>query len=248
MPGTDTNVLMDDGAGTGVPGVEGSPRVAVGSGYGQLSGALNYSLARGATSIGAAFGGTTQHYSDPSLDPVNSFHASLGGSLTISKRLALAGTQAARYEPYISLGLFPALFELPVGEGTAPGLDLVTMRQEHFDYDTRGEATLDISRRDVVQLYFQRQHSDFESNTLDFVNQGPGVRYTHGIAKGLGLRLGYAYNEIQYGSGVDAYERSARTWDVGFEFSRPLSFSRCTTLSFSTGTTGSTTVNAWTIT
>ena len=60
------------------------------------------------------------------------------------------------------------------------------------------------------------------------------MRFTRALSSGLGLRIGYGYSRADYGS-VNQRRVGRHLLDTGVDYNKTLSFSRRTTLSFSTG-------------
>ena len=77
--------------------------------------------------------------------------------------------------------------------------------------------------------------SDFDGDDRDLETQSGAGRFTLGLARGLGLRLGYGYSEGRTATLASDDAIRNHTIDAGVDFSRSLSFSRRTTLTFGTG-------------
>lgn len=111
--------------------------------------------------------------------------------------------------------------------------DMVAQRQDLTD---EGAAVrLNRGAIEAAGSLGERPISEFSGGNLDFRMQNASLTYSRGIATGLGVRLGYRYSEMVYTS-----EASYRghVFDAGLDYSRALSLTRRTTLSFSTGATG----------
>jgi hypothetical protein len=84
-----------------------------------------------------------------------------------------------------------------------------------------------VGDRPVAEL--RNQNHGFESQSASLV-------YSRGIARGLSARLGYRYADVRYGRGVASFRNDFI--DGGINYSRSLSLTRRTSLSFSTGAMG----------
>jgi hypothetical protein len=80
------------------------------------------------------------------------------------------------------------------------------------------------------------------SETGAYRRVGAGALLTYSLGKALSLRAGYHYAEAEYSDAGDTLAN--HLIDAGVDFSRSLSFSRRTTLSFGTGTSATTSPNS----
>jgi len=230
--GYDDNVFAaESGSGLGSD----SPLAASRSNYGELSGGLTYSLDRPRTAVGASLSASTRYYSSQE-DFFGTYSGGVGASLKLSSRTTLAANQSLTYQPFFTLQLFPSLFDPLLGQPTPADLDYGIAPDRHVNYMSDVSLTSTVSRRGSVDVGYNRQRSNFEAADRDFSFWGANAGYQHQLAKGLGLRAGYAYWESQYLADTAGGRRiRGYTIDAGVDYSRALSFSRRTTLSFSTG-------------
>lgn len=249
--GYDDNVFADQGTGSGMGAgggvVPGDPRSAKSGVYTHLAGGLNYSVNRTRVSFNAAASATTRRYSNvsgPSVegldDFIGAYSGSVGAAWRPSARSSLTASQTVSVQPYITLGLFPPVFELAAGQQEDLTLDLDTVRQEHLAYDSNVGFTTSVGRRGSFSLGYSHRETAFDEDFLDLSYDTGNVRYSHGLAKGLGVRIGYGYSVWRHPGDADAADARDRTQghtiDAGVDFNRALSFSRRTTFSFATGT------------
>jgi hypothetical protein len=230
--GYDDNIFMESNVG----GTPTDPRAAQSGSYALASGTLNYSFNKSRLAFGASAGVSTRRYSESSEDLVTAYGGSIGGSFRFTERQSLTFSQAVNYQPYLNMIQFPALFEPELGQDRLASLDAVTALTDYYSYNSTVGYTARLGRRDNFELGYSRRVDDFETENSDYTARGGHARYTHEVSRGLGLRVGYGYNEGRYPAAADARTLQWRTWDVGVDFARALSFSRRTELSFATGT------------
>ena len=230
--GYDDNIFMESNVG----GTPVDPRAAKSGSYALASGALSYSFNRGRWDLGASAGASTRHYTEAREDLITAYGGSIGGSFRFTERQRLTLNQAVNYQPYLNLLLLPALFEPELGQDGLASLDAVTTLTDYYSYDSTVAYMAGLGRRGALELGYNRRVNDFETEDGDYTARGGHARYTHEVSRGLGLRLGYRYNEGRYPAAADAGTLQWRTWDVGVDYAKALSFSRRTQLSFATGT------------
>jgi hypothetical protein len=71
-----------------------------------------------------------------------------------------------------------------------------------------------------------------------FIGHGLWARFAHRLTPHASLRLGYGYRLTSYSGSSDRVYVPSRSIDAGIDYNRALSFSRRTSLGFTTGTTG----------
>ena len=230
--GYDDNIFMDSNVG----GTPADPRAAQSGSYALASGTLSYSFNKSRLALGASAGVSTRRYSGSSKDLITAYGGSIGGSFRFTERQRLTFGQAVNYQPYLNMIQFPALFEPELGQERLASLDAVTTLTDYYSYNSTVGYTAGLGRRGALDLGYNRRVDDFATENGDYTARGGHGRYTHEVSRGLGLRVGYGYNEGRYPAAADARTLQWRTWDVGVDYARALSFSRRTQLSFATGT------------
>ena len=201
-------------------------------GVGQASGSLGYTLNLDSITIGAT-GATTLHYY-PTLgsEVTRRYFADLGVSVQATRDISV--NVAASYMPYSLSSLYP--YDSLTGRGgmVPPDLDLASSLQHYFTYTGGVDYDRRLTRRVSFDANYTFQLRDESVYTGQYVRQGAGGGLTFEVSRGLDLRAGYRYDDVDYGTG-----RRIRNHliDAGVDYNRALSFSRRTTLSFNTGTT-----------
>ena len=232
--GYDDNIFMDTNAGVG--GTPTDPRAAKSGSYALASGTLSYSLNKSRWDLGASAGISSRHYSDSSEDLITAYGGSIGATFRFTERQSLTVNQNVNHQPYLRPGLYPALFEPELGQDRLASLDAVTTLTDYYSYNSDVAYRAGLSRRGALELGYTRRIDDFQAEDADYSTRGGHARYTHEVSRGLGLRVGYAYNEGRYPATAGARTLQWRTWDIGVDYAKALSFSRRTKLSFATGT------------
>lgn len=246
--GYDTSVVLGETEGIGV--IPPADSVASGSGmYSQLTGGLSYSSNVERRAVGASLHSSVRQY--PQLDLPMYFSHSASGSASAgfgtNSRTRVSGAAALTFQsmrafmPLSSLGLTPWLDSVATaapGEESAatvsaPGQDFGGARAKYYSYTTTAGLTQQLSRRASLALGYDRQSSEFTNGYQDLTRQTGSFRFSRGITRSLSLRLGYGYTDASYGSLTRRYQY--HNIDSGVDYSRDLSISRRTRLSFTTG-------------
>lgn len=185
----------------------------------------------------------------PQQQDLNSgaYYGGLGMNIDLTRRTRLGLNQTIGYQPVYQLSLFPNLGDPVLGAPpVAPNLDYAASRSSGWIYDSAVSLDRQLSRRAQASAFYRRSMSDFDVSTatgapaFDVNYQHAGFRFTRDIARGIALRVGYAYRTGNFANAEEgSEEETAETHeiDLGVNYARQLSFSRRTTFSFSTGST-----------
>ena len=161
-----------------------------------------------------------------------------GGGMTLDAlpvrdwRVQVANS--ASFSPFYQVVLAPSAAGLFTPETPEPSADTAVSRQHAMQYGSFVGVTHTYSARSSLAFNYGLRYTQvFEAP--DSSSQRGGVSFTHGIAKGIGLRLGYAYG-IAF-NGVDRTVAPIRNQDidVGVNYGRTFSPSRRTSFGFTTG-------------
>ena len=230
--GYDDNVLADTGVG-------GDPTQAKGGNFGSISTGLNYSFSGTDWSFGASGSANTRY--SPSVTKDFTTGASVGmglsGGLWRGARFGLS--TSAGYQPYYTLSLFPSLAEPALGDAPPTQFEYGAIADDYFSYSGSANLSQSVSSRGSLAFQATAQRSDFRSGDHpDTTSYGAGGGYSYSLARGLALRLGYGFSE--HDSPGRSEPNRVHSVDAGVNFNRAISFSRRTTLAFSTGTAATT--------
>ena len=198
---------------------------------------LTYSLNLDRFKLDASGHGGVRYY--PSLEAssgsnqyVSSENGQIATSLRLTDATSLSANAAVSRRPQNIDDLLPPVADLRVGPDTND-LDLPTT----FDYYRRYGGSAGLTQKLSRQLTFHADYGQHWSETPDgpgFTGRRAGAGLIAGVGRGLALRAGYQYSEGDY-LHTDGRRVENHNIDAGIDYSRALSFSRRTTLSFSTG-------------
>jgi hypothetical protein len=211
------------------------PRSAVGNMYSNYSGGLSYTATLTKLSAGASFSSSARQYPGSDLETTTSHAASAGLSLALGKNTRVNGGLSATYQAMRSFSPFAELGDPGLGQLMAPNLDYGTGRGEYYSLGTSAGVSQQLGRRSSLTASYDRRGSQFESGSEDLTYQTGSFRFTRGLTRNLALRLGYGYTDARYASGATTYQN--HNLDTGIDYSRDLSLTRRTRLSFTSGAT-----------
>ena len=193
---------------------------------------LAYSLNRGAASVGASAGSTGQYYPRLSRRVARREYASLGTSLGLGA--GFTAQASASYQPYSLMSMYPVLYEPRADDTVVANEDFPTSLEHYFSYSGGASFSRNITRRTTFSagyIYWSRTSS---VQMEPYHKHGASSRITRAVGRGLNLYAGYGYSEARYGSADRRFTN--HQIDVGVNYGRQLSFSRRSTITFSTGT------------
>jgi hypothetical protein len=147
----------------------------------------------------------------------------------------LAMSQGVGYTSYYQFELFPALSlggdQMPKG----PSSDYAVGNQPAYTYTSAIQFDQKLNTRSELRLQYDRQSVMFSVPGSDLRTQSGGIRLTHHLNRYSGFHAGIIARDAQYGLSGDVNQIHSYDIDVGLEYDRPISFSRRTTLRFSSG-------------
>jgi hypothetical protein len=230
--GWDNNILLD------LPGNT-DPRNASGeSGYIlNGGGGISYSRTRRKASFTASEASSIRLYPGQTIDHIFGHSASIASGFTLNDRTRLSASEFVSYQPYTFASLFPQSHDpnLQLVPVQGPALELAANKTQYLQYTTAVTFNREVSRRTAFYAGYNFSQGDTAYGNSRFTNQGANAGFRWSLTRNLGLRTGYGYQTARYGH--DARTFGYHNLDVGLDYSRALSFSRRTTLSFGTGTT-----------
>ena len=202
------------------------------------SAGLSYSLRQGRFDLGASAGSSIRFYGNNLSRP---FVGSHGGGATagyrFTDRTTLSAQQSVAFQPFDSRLLYAPIDD-GIVESEPPSFDASASADNYVSLSSAASLSHDLSARSSLQIgytYYATEYSLTEER-----RHGGRARFTHEIAEGLALRLGYGYEvrKRQDPSGQpDPADLERHHIDTGLDFNRALSVSRRTTLSFGAGAT-----------
>lgn len=215
-----------------------NPRSSIGGGtLGNLNMGLSYSLQADAVTFAAGASTTARYF--PTLDGrivrASQGRVSVSGSPHPNTGLSLSASVS--HQPYTLLGLFPSTGQSLTGdtEAVEPEIDLDATGdpEPRLSYSASAGISRQLARRTSASASYSYRVTERPDQETDFSYQRAGVRLTHQISSGLSAYAGYGYGQGRF---VEGERHPQHSIDGGLQFNRPLSLTRRTTLSFSTGT------------
>lgn len=244
--GYDDNIFADSTSGLGSSS---DPRVSHSGGYAQAGFELAYSLDRRRVGFGITGGSSLRYYPSLTQPYAPSHGVAVRGSARIRETTTVSALQSVTFQPYYVLYLFDRVTLVPsatdVSTGEAPegpalqtvatSPDLAIKRRDSLVAATSVALTQTISPRTAftASYGFYQYRTDRDSV---FSSQAIGVRLSRTVTKNAGIHAAYTYTDGSYGERADQRLVRGNNVDVGVDYKRPLSRSRRTTVSFSSGT------------
>ncbi|MGQ0734872.1 MAG: hypothetical protein ACT4QD_14610 [Acidobacteriota bacterium] len=206
-------------------------------GVGQATTGLSYALVSGRVNIGAGAGTAVSYYPTLAGSFLPTYNARFDTSVDVGGGLSMIGR--AVYQPYSLRSALVNVLDQTAGPAAGVAVDLLASREHFLAYGGEVRFNRQLSQRTAVQAdYGYRIRESSEAIRGRFSHQNVGARLTYTLGKGLAARAGYHYVEALYGPSSGNFTQ--HLIDAGVDYSRNLSFSRRTSLSFSTGTTATT--------
>ena len=185
----------------------------------------------------------------PGLQRAFNAHQSILGSVNfpIGARLRIQGAGTFSYSPYYSLAsaLSPLGFDSslagadPVGTdpvGTDPVSDYSVARRTALLSATSLGIAYSLTQHSSLTVSAGTQRTDFvDGADLGLKTWNADAKYTLLFSKGLGMHLGYGRRVGDYALVTGRNRSEIDTVDTGLDFRHEFSFSRNTTLGFSSG-------------
>lgn len=250
--GYDTNVLAGQQGGGGFPLQQGQ----LSGNFGEGIGALTFLHLRGSRVFSLSGVSNARYY--PALDTPASFAhtASLQYEFTAGRRWAFQTRDAVQYASFnrfVLLPLGPRVegIDLPVNPSPEPinvdaaaavndssgSFDTGVSSRRNFSYETEFSAIQTLSSRNTMSYYASRHRTDTGFERRHLVVQAAGSTFRRQMTRYGGLRLGYGYSVANYDR-IPPDILRMHLLDTGYDYLRPLSFSRRTTVGLTTGVQG----------
>lgn len=201
-------------------------------GVAQGSVGLNYTLSLDRVQVGASAGTSAQYYPAISDRLFEARGANVGISARLLNRPALTASQSVAYQPFTFLGAVGNDDPLIAGQFSPPDASFVPTLEHYLSYQGGLSLTQPLSRR--VSLSSSYGYRQSNRRNRDLFTHGVQANLRVNMARYTGLMVGYRINEGRYPGGR-VYRN--QTPIIGLDFTRPLSLTRRTALSFGAGAT-----------
>ena len=203
-------------------------------GLGTVSAGLSYSLSLERIGFGASVASTGRYYPSQEREFLRRDYASLGTSVLLGAGFSAQAN--AVYQPYSLYSMTPFLFEPQVDAPVAVDEDFPSSLEHYFGYGGGLSYLRQISSRTTFSALYSYGGREPLGDIGRFDRHTAAGSFSRTLGRGLALQLGYRYSQAQYGSGG---RHENHIIDAGVNYNRALSFSRRTTLAFTTGTSAS---------
>ena len=206
-----------------------------GSAYAFVEGGLSYENERERFDFATSISSAARRYLQSSDTQHYSHAASVGGGLNVGQRTRLNANQSVSYQSVRGFVPFLPLTEAEPGLVSAPDLGFAAQRHSYLWFDTSVRLSHQLSQRTALSGGYQLGLSDYSGSATEYRTESANFRLTRSLNRSLALRLGYGFTATTYRDGGDSFRN--HNLDTGIDFTRSLSLTRRTQLSFSTGAT-----------
>ena len=185
----------------------------------------------------ARFGVTARsvfRYAPSSATPTTMYDEGGVDFSVTGSRSRLHASQNVSYSPYYQLGALPDAVLSPLSETAQSHGDFANTDLKTFRSVTGVDWSQTINRLYTLSVSYNVRRTTFSREDLDLSSQDISVRVVRRLSRYVSLRTGYGQ---QFANSTFAQTTSARNHDLdlGLDYSRALSVSRRTTVSFSSG-------------
>lgn len=208
------------------------------SGFAAGSANLNYSLSLKSISLSAVGGGALSYYPDSEDPRSHAYFGNTSVAWTMSPRASVSGQIGVAYRPITHLSSLPGLGN--ASQAPTNPFDAIRGGEGESYRTETGDVRLSyqLSRRVSASVGYGAWRSVRPNQSTDSLTQGLFARANFGVARDVGVYVGYRLDSSEYGPGFPNYY--THNADFGLNFAKALSLTRKTTASFGAGTTSAT--------
>lgn len=155
----------------------------------------------------------------------------------LTSRLNVSASANAQYSPRFVFSLLPLAGDLPIDTAPPPA-DYGVSMDSTMSYVVGSTLGFRVSRRSTLNLAVSGGEQKLLEDKIDLRSKSYGGGYSYAVTRYAKLRVGYTQQDSDYpafGPSIPARRYSHRSYDVGVDYSRPLSVSRRTSISFGSG-------------
>lgn len=221
---------------TASPGGSLDPRFSTSSPY--YGGTIGLSYSTRQPRVSWAFNGESTIRQYTAQDDLSGSSHALGAgvSFQVARRTRIQIDQSARYTPFFQLQVIPGVFLPDLGEAPAQSFDFAVSTLTALAFDTRVGISHELSERTSVSVLGTYRWFDYrDENTGKTTEYAAGARLTRRLSRSASARMGYTHRRGGFSPTSSQFNAVTHDIDVGIDYNRPLSFSRRTTIGFSTG-------------
>ena len=157
-------------------------------------------------------------------------------AVDVTSRLNVSASVNALYSPRFVFSLLPIAGDVGTDSAPPPS-DYGVSMDSTASYVVGSTAAFRVSRRSTLNVAVSGGEQKLLEDKIDLRTKSYGGGYSYAVTRYAKLRVGYTQQDSDYPSfgPIPARRYSHRSYDVGVDYSRPLSVSRRTTLSFGSG-------------
>lgn len=199
------------------------------------SGSVELSFTKPGDRFGFSATGKSQGAYYPEFPEVSGFSHFGTASMDLSVgRLSASVAQSAGYSPYFSFALVPIVLEPGEPIPIDPVVDVNVIRRDSRYYQTRASISQGLTERTTISATVGYRKGSFAGGQGDLTHRSGSLRISRKFTRYLALSAGYG---IQQGRYSEPKSRTTETRDIsiGTDYDRPLSRTRRTFLSLSSG-------------
>jgi hypothetical protein len=228
--------IYDDDALAASSGIgNGAPQSST---YTWLSGGLSYSKQ---TPSGFNFGasGSTSTGYDPKRGELMKADHYARASMTspIGRKSTLTFGQIVTYTPSYLYRLFPAPVETTLTPEAVTGANYSAANESAYSYDSSASFAHKLSRVGSLNFGSTYRITDFSGQGRDVRSYSLSAGYHHTFTKTATLKLDYGYRKGTYAQVAGERATVAHDLNIGLDYTKALSRSRRTFVSFNSGST-----------
>lgn len=205
--------------------------------YSVLTPQVDFNSGRGRLQVGITAASNARYYADLRQVLVASHSVGLGIRAQLTRGTSLFLNQGVTYSPALFSGLL-ASAEEPSLAGVVPtGSNYLFNTTPGYSYSTSASLTHQITGRAALEFIASLRHSEFTVTDPGYSNVHSGDiggRFTYAVSRNMRLRLGHTFRQGQVAGLPRSREQNL---EVGFDYLRPLSRTRKTSLAFNLGPT-----------
>jgi hypothetical protein len=152
----------------------------------------------------------------------------------VGPRNQFRALQTVSYSPYYQFGVMAEIAPTPLTEAAASHGDFANTDLTAVTTTTDVAWSRSFSQRTALSALYNLRRTTFDASALNMTTESVGAKLTRRMTRDLSLRTGYTYRFAD--TAFTALQPSGiHDIDVGVDYSRPVTFARRTTFSFSSG-------------
>jgi hypothetical protein len=206
------------------------------SGFAAGSANLQYSLNRSSFSFSGSGGGALSYY--PVLnDPMShSYFAQANSGWRMSPKATLGGSYSMYYWPAQHLVPLPGIGDPGLGPGNPFDTTVGAQAESYRHENARADFGYRLTRRVTASVGYGAWRVVSPSHLYDSHTSELSTRVTMGVARDLAVYAGYGFSKHLFRDELNLAPYHTHNIDAGLVFTKALSLTRHTFLSFGTGT------------